>query len=61
MHKKNPIVKTPDGEGELNKIFISELGFLMLKVYFPEQKKFINYNAGEYDVDNNLFNYLISG
>lgn len=51
---KSPTVKTPKGIGELDNIYISELGFLMIKIYF-ENGMFTTYNLGEYDVDDNIF------
>ena len=51
---KSPTVKTPKGIGELDNIYISELGFLMIKIHF-ENGMFTTYNLGEYDVDDNIF------
>lgn len=51
---KSPTVKTPKGIGELDNIYISELGFLMIKIYF-ENGMFTTYNLGEYDIDDNIF------
>lgn len=51
---KSPTVKTPKGIGELDNIYISELGFLMVKIYF-ENGMFTTYNLGEYDIDDNIF------
>jgi hypothetical protein len=50
----SPMIQTPKGVGELNKIYISELGFLMLKVYF-ENGTFITYNLGIHDPEDNIF------
>jgi hypothetical protein len=38
-------IKTPNGVGTLEKIYASELGFLMVRVYFPDTKSFITYNV----------------
>tara|TARA_R110000868_G_scaffold264742_3_gene523393 strand:+ start:816 stop:1013 length:198 start_codon:yes stop_codon:yes gene_type:complete len=51
---KSPTVKTPKGIGELDNIYISELGFLMIKIYF-ENGMFTTYNLGEYDIEDNIF------
>lgn len=45
-------IKTPNGFGTLDKIYVSELGFLMVKVYFPDTKTFTTYNV------DNLENFL---
>jgi len=36
-------VDTPDGAGILSKIYISDLGLIMGKVFFPKKKVSINY------------------
>jgi hypothetical protein len=50
----NPIVDTPKGLGELDRIYISELGFLMIKIKL-ENGCYIGYNLGEYDPTDNIF------
>jgi hypothetical protein len=39
-------INTPNGEGELSKISLSELGFLMVKVE-NDDKTFTSYNLGK--------------
>jgi hypothetical protein len=51
---ENPMIQTPKGIGELNKIYISELGFLMLKIYH-KNGIFITYNLGKHNPDDNIF------
>ena len=51
---KSPTVKTPKGIGGLDNIYISELGFLMVKIYF-ENGTFTTYNLGNYDIEDNIF------
>lgn len=51
---KNPTIETPKGFGEIDKIYVSELGFLMVKVYY-ENGTYITYNFGKHDVSNNMF------
>jgi hypothetical protein len=34
---------------KITKIFISELGYLMLQIYGKEKKHFTNYNLGQVD------------
>ncbi len=51
---ENPMIQTPKGNGELNKIYISELGFLMLKIYY-KNGTFITYNLGKHNPEDNIF------
>ena len=51
---KNLMIQTPKGNGELNKIYISELGFLMLKIYY-KNGTFITYNLGKHNPEDNIF------
>jgi hypothetical protein len=48
------LIETPDGKGEINKIYLSELGFLMLKIYYPSGI-FKTYNLGVHDENINIF------
>jgi hypothetical protein len=48
------MIQTPKGVGELNKIYISELGFLMLKISF-DNGTFITYNLGKHNIEDNIF------
>lgn len=51
---KTVMVQTPKGLGEIDKIYISELGYLMLKVSF-ENGTFITYNLGIHNPEDNMF------
>ena len=51
---KNPKINTPNGIGELENVYVSELGFLMVKIYF-KNGTFITYNLGKYDENDNIF------
>jgi hypothetical protein len=51
---KNPKINTPDGVGELENVYVSELGFLMVKLCF-KGKTFTTYNLGKHEEDNNIF------
>jgi len=51
---KSPLIETPKGVGKLEKIYLSELGFLMLKLFF-ENGIFITYNLGTHNIQNNIF------
>jgi len=46
-------------EMEIKDIFISELGFLMIKVFVEEEKVFKTYNAGKFNEKDNVFLDLI--
>ena len=51
---KPPIIETPKGFGKIYKIYVSELGFLMVKVSY-ENGIYTTYNFGKHDVNNNIF------
>jgi hypothetical protein len=44
---------------EIKDIFISELGFLMIKVFVEEEKVFKTYNVGKFNEKDNVFLDLI--
>jgi hypothetical protein len=43
-----------DKEYELEKIYISELNYLMIRLFNPLKKIYITYNLGDYDPVNNF-------
>ena len=49
-----PLIQTPKGLGEIEKVYISELGFLMLRIDNMDGT-FTTYNMGKYDQSNNIF------
>lgn len=49
-----PIINTPKGLGEIEKVFISELGFLMLRID-NLNGTYTTYNLGKHDPSNNIF------
>ena len=51
---KMVITQTPKGLGTVEKIYVSELGYLMLRIYF-ENGTFTTYNLGKHDSENNMF------
>lgn len=51
---KMVITQTPKGLGEVDKIYVSELGYLMLRMSF-ENGTFTTYNLGKHDPENNMF------
>jgi hypothetical protein len=48
-----PTIQTPKGKGQIDSLYISELGFLMLKVYF-ENGTYTTYNLGKHNPDDNM-------
>jgi hypothetical protein len=51
---KSPKIETPKGVGQLENIYVSELGFLMLRINNLDGT-FTTYNLGNYDPSNNIF------
>jgi hypothetical protein len=50
----NVEILTPNGVGNVEKIYVSELGFLMLKIN-NLNGTYTTYNLGKHDVDVNIF------
>ena len=50
---KNPLISTPKGVGQIENLYVSELGFLMVRVYF-DNGTYTTYNMGKHDIQNNL-------
>lgn len=48
-----PIIETPKGLGEVEKIYISELGYLMVRINNMDGT-FITYNLGKHDPNKNF-------
>lgn len=48
------LINTPKGIGKLDKIYISELGFLMVKFVFDDGT-FMGYNLGKFNPSDNIF------
>ena len=42
----NSEVDTPDGKATLKEIYVTELGYIMAKVYYPKKVIFINHRIG---------------
>ncbi len=42
----NSEVDTPDGKATLKEIYVTELGYIMAKVYYPKKGVFINHKIG---------------
>lgn len=54
MYEKGIEIETPQGTGILDKIWLSDLNYIMMKIYFPEKKVWVNYNLGTNTPDNFL-------
>lgn len=48
------LLETPKGIGELENLYVSELGFLMLRIYF-QNGTYTTYNLGKHNPSDNLF------
>ena len=57
--KSKVYVKTKYGKGFIDEIWISELGFLMVKINLGD--RWVSFNLGKHDIDNNMFTNLIGG
>ena len=42
----NSEVDTPDGKATLKEIYVTELGYIMAKIYYPKKGASINYRIG---------------
>jgi hypothetical protein len=56
---KELMIKTPKGTGVIEKIYKSELGYLMLRIDNLDGS-YTTYNLGNYDPDNNIFTTIIN-
>ncbi len=57
--KNLPTIKTSSGEGTIEQLWISELGYLMLRVYHENESRWITYNLGTYNPEDNVFTRII--
>jgi len=48
------LIKTPKGVGKLDRIYVSDLGFLMVKIAY-EDGTFTGYNLGKHEPTDNMF------
>jgi hypothetical protein len=51
---KNPKIILENKEYELEKIHISELNYIMVRLFNPIEKNYITYNLGDYNPENNF-------
>lgn len=56
---KELMITTPKGTGVIDKIYKSELGYLMLKID-NLNGSYTSYNLGNYDPDNNIFTAIMN-
>ena len=59
--KKPILINTKNGEGRIDEMYISELGFLMIRVYYKTTNKSLNHNLGLHNPANNVFTNSING
>ena len=57
--KNLPTIKTSSGEGTIEQLWISELGYLMLRFYHENESRWITYNLGTYNPEDNVFTRII--
>ena len=43
------LIDTPKGKGLLESITVSELGFVMVKVFYPTDKTYTTYNINNFE------------
>ena len=55
MVKIRPKLNLNEKEFEIEEVFISELGYLMVKLFCPSDKIFVTHNFGIFDSNNNIF------
>lgn len=55
MVKIRPKLNIKEKEFEIEDVFISELGYLMVKLFCPLDKIFVTHNFGIFDSNNNIF------
>ena len=48
------VINTPNGLGKIEKFYVSELGFLMIKVLY-ENGTYTGYNLGKHNPEENIF------
>ena len=57
--KPNPKMILDGKEYVVEKFFISELGYLMMRLFLEEKKTYTTYNLGTHDTAKNIFNEAI--
>lgn len=57
--KQKVKISTPHGEGVIENIWVSELGYLMVKVFYEDEKVYRSFNLSTHDPSNNIFTNAI--
>jgi len=55
MVKIQPKLNLNDKEYRVEEVFISELGYLMVRLFCPSDKIYVTHNFGIFDSNNNIF------
>lgn len=53
-------ISTPRGVGQIEDMYVTELNFLMIRVYIVEESRWISYNLGKHDINDNIFSRIIA-
>lgn len=54
-NKNKPKIFIEEKEFNVQDFYISELGYLMMRLYSEKDKTFLTHNIGKYDSSNNMF------
>lgn len=59
----NSEVDTPEGKATLKEIYVTELGYIMVKIHYPSRGVFVNYNVADIKslLDEKKIGRLLSG
>jgi hypothetical protein len=60
MYEVRPKININGNEGEIDSLWVSDLNYLMARVFIPLKDTFINYNLGEYNPNKNMFTNIIN-
>lgn len=53
-------ISTPKGVGYIEDMYVSELNFLMIRIFIIEENRWISHNLGKYDINDNIFTRIIT-
>lgn len=53
--KTKPKIFLNEAEFELQNFYISELGYLMMRLFSTDDNRFLTYNLGKHDPNSNMF------
>lgn len=59
MQIMKPKIKNLSGKGIIENFYVSELGFLMLRIYMIDDSRWVTHNLGVYNEEDNIFTNLI--